>query len=163
MELKDVLKRLESSSEFNEWKKSNKDCFLAHAFVMLDDLNANIWQIGFFDAEKNLMTTFIVEPSAIKVIPDQEVLKSDVEIVPLDCDKLVVSVAVAMNLSTSLLRREYSAQKIVKSFFIIQQHNGLPVYNITFFTQAFKTINVKIDAVDGKILHHSLASVAEFS
>lgn len=163
MELKEVILKLKSSSIFKDWEKSNADCFLAHAFVMLDNLNADIWQIGFFDSKKNLMNTFFVEGETIKVIPDQEVLKSEIVIVPLDYEKVSVSVPVAMNLATSLLRKEYSAQNISKSFFIIQQSGSIPIYNITFFTQAFKTINVKIDAVDGKILHHSLAAVAEFS
>ncbi|MBI4141031.1 hypothetical protein HY485_04305, partial [Candidatus Woesearchaeota archaeon] len=72
MELIKVIEQLESSVVFKEWKSSHDVCFLAHAFVMLDEANENTWQLGFFDEKNNLMTTFIMDGVEIKVIPGQE-------------------------------------------------------------------------------------------
>ena len=49
MELKDVLSQLESSKEYQDWRKAHETAYLAHAFVMLDAPNQNTWQVGFFD------------------------------------------------------------------------------------------------------------------
>ncbi len=163
MEIKDVLFELESNLEFKDWRKSHKDDFLAHAFVMLDDANIDSWQIGFFNSKKNQMTTFIIEKNALKMIPDQEILKSDIGIFALAANEVQVSIHCALNLATQLLRKEYSAKNVIKTFFIIQQLRDVPIYNITFFTQDFKTINIKINAANEKILHHSISSVADFS
>ena len=163
MEIKDVMEKLESGSQFRKWQKTNAGFFLAHAFVMLDETNKDVWQIGFFNPAKNTMTTFFIENDKVKIIPDQEILKSDIGIDQLKYEEITLSVNAAINLATALLRTEYANPKIIKLFFIIQQLHSTPVYNITFFTQAFKTINVKINAVDGTILHHSQSSVADFS
>lgn len=163
MEIKEVLLELELNSEFKQWRKSHSDDFLAHAFVMLDEANIDSWQIGFFNSKQNQMTTFIIEKDSLKMIPDQEILKSDIGIFALSADEVKVSIHAALNLATQILRREYSGKKCIKTFFIIQQLRDVPVYNITFFTQDFKTINIKINAANETILHHSMSAVADFS
>ena len=162
MELKDVLELLEKSSVFKNWQSLHKNDFLSHAFVMLDELNVDIWQVGFFDKKNSLMNTFFVENEEVKIIPDQEVLRSDAEILELDSKKVKVSSKDVMDSARHILKTEYKGQPVVKTFFILQQFKSVPVYNITFFTQAFKTVNIKISAVDGKILHHSQNALAEF-
>ena len=36
------------------------------------------------------------------------------------------------------------------------------IWNITYVTHSFKTLNIKINAENGKILHHSLDSLMDF-
>ena len=36
------------------------------------------------------------------------------------------------------------------------------IYNITFFTQSFKTINVKVSAITGKVIDHSSQDLMGF-
>ena len=52
---------------------------------------------------------------------------------------------------------------IMKSFFIIQELEKLPVFNITYLTHGFKTINIKIHATNGKVVKHTIGAIAEFS
>src|SRR3989338_10807342 len=163
MELKETIEKLESNKEFQEWHKKHRDFFLAHAFVMLDEANIDIWQIGFFNPEQSVMTTFFVENEKLKILPNQEVLKSNIEIHPLLYENVTFLSQAAMNEATQLLRTEFKNTKVVKTFFIIQQFHQKPVYNIACFTQAFKTINIKIKAVDGTILQKTEATLADFS
>lgn len=163
MDINQLLSFLENNSVFKDWKDSHKDYFLAHIFVMLDEANIDVWQLGFFDKQKNMMTTFVVDKNVVKIIPDQEILKSGAEIIPLDFNAVKISEFSAMNIANNLLRTEYSREKVAKTFFILQQIDTLPVYNITFFTASFKTINIKVNSVDGKIIHHSQGSIADFS
>ena len=75
MEFKEVVSAVENSTEFKEWRKSNTD-FLAHAFVLLDEANKNIWQIGYLNEAEKKATTFIFENGVISLVPPQEILES---------------------------------------------------------------------------------------
>ena len=163
MELSTSIEQLESSAIFKDWRISHTDSFLAHAFVMFDEANADIWQLGFFSEQNNLMTTFLVEKTEIKIIPDQEVLKSDAAILPLKVADVRISSLEAMHKAQNVLKKEYSAELPLKVFFILQQLKDGAIYNVTFFTKSFKTVNVKVSAVDGSIIHYSLSSLADFS
>ena len=159
MELKDVLKFLERDVSFVGWRDSNPDFFLAHAFVMV---GVGEWQIVFFSLKKERMATFFVNSSGIRVVQDQEVLKSGGEIVKLDRDKVLISCESAVGIANACLKKEYGSIPVVKTFFVIQQMNGVQVYNVTFFLQSFKTVNVHVSSFDGKILSHSEGVLATF-
>lgn len=163
MELKDIVAKLEQSKEYKEWKESHKDTFLAHAFVMLDEPNKNTWQMGYFDSSKNKMTTFVVSSEKIDMIPDQEVLKTDQKITPLNVEDVTLTVAEALDLAQKARVEHYSKEITAKTFFIIQnlEAHG-PVFNITYFTAAFKTVNIKISTKNGEVLHHSVQALAAF-
>ncbi|MBI2652931.1 hypothetical protein HYX00_05695, partial [Candidatus Woesearchaeota archaeon] len=36
------------------------------------------------------------------------------------------------------------------------------IWNITYITEAFNTLNMKIDASNGKVLEHNLSSIFSF-
>jgi hypothetical protein len=163
MELKEVLASVEKSSEFKTWRDSHKKAYLAHAFVMLDEANKDIWQIGYFDSENNLMSTFVVSSGKIEIIPDQEVLKSEHKIEELEPEKVKLSVKEALDVAEKYRKEHYSKEIVAKTFFIIQVvDNHGQVFNVTFFTAAFKTINIKLSTIDGKVLHHSCETLAAF-
>ncbi len=163
MELKEVLKTIENSIDYKEWRTKHPEAFLAHAFVMLDEENKNIWQTGYFDDKKNTMSTFVFEGAKISVIPDQEVLKAEQKILALKPEDVIVSVADALAAAQKARIENYGKEQPIKSFFIIQniEAHG-PVFNITFFTAAFKTINIKISTTKGKVVHHSMQALAAF-
>jgi len=163
MELKDVLAKLESSDEFASWNTHHKNAFLAHAFVMLDDANRNTWQVGYYDEEQGLMSTFVVSGEKIDLIPDQEVLKADQRILPLKPEDVVIPLADALAAAQKAKLEHYPQEQIAKTFFIIQhvEAHG-PVFSITYFTAAFKTINIKISSKKGTVEHHSIQALAAF-
>jgi len=49
----------------------------------------------------------------------------------------------------------------MKKFFILQELEGKPMFNITFFTLDMNTVNVKVDAHSGKVVHHSLKALMD--
>ncbi|MEM4242629.1 MAG: hypothetical protein QXM31_01890 [Candidatus Woesearchaeota archaeon] len=163
MELKEVLASMEKSSEFKTWRKSHEKAFLAHAFVMMDEANKDTWQIGYFDAEKSLMSTFVVSTGKIDIIPDQEVFKSEHKIAELEPEKVKLTVKEALDIAEKYRKENYPKEITAKSFFIIQvvEAHG-QVFNITYFTQSFKTINIKLSTENGKILHHSCEALVAF-
>ncbi len=163
MELKEVLAGVKKSSEFKTWRKTHENAYLAHAFVMLDEANKDSWQIGYYDADKSLMSTFVASSGKIEVIPDQEVFKSEHKIAILEPEKVKLTVKEALELAEKHRKEHYPKEIVAKSFFIIQvvEAHG-QVFNITFFTAAFRTINIKISTENGKVLHHSCETLAAF-
>ncbi len=163
MELKEVLASVEKSSEFKSWRKSHSKAYLAHAFVMMDEANKDSWQIGYFDSENSLMSTFVASSGKIEIIPDQEVFKSEHRIEQLEPDKVKLTVKEALDVAEKHRKENYPKEITAKSFFIIQvvEAHG-QVFNITYFTATFKTINIKISTENGKVLHHSCETLAAF-
>ncbi|MBS3147683.1 hypothetical protein J4219_02250 [Candidatus Woesearchaeota archaeon] len=161
MDLHEALAKLTRHSVFKDWQKTNKDAFLAHAFVMLDEANKDVWQIGFYTKETERMVTFMVAET-ITHTPEQEVLKTDGEIEKLDVAKIKISVEEALSTAKKCVTENYGKENTFKQFFIIQTIEHAPIFNITYLTQSFKTINIKIDAHDGKILKQNIQALAEF-
>lgn len=163
MDLHETLARLTRHPVFQEWRAKNSDYFLAHAFVMLDEPNKDIWQIGFYNPDKERMVTFIVALNSIQKTEEQEVLKSEGGIQPLKPEDVKLSVEEALKIAKQCYDQNYKAEKPIKEFFIIQHAEGHAIFNITYFTQGLKTINIKIDSATGKIFKHSVQSLAEFT
>ena len=51
----------------------------------------------------------------------------------------------------------------MKIIMLIQNHNKLGnIWNITYVTESFKTLNIKIDAASGKIVRDELIELFQF-
>lgn len=151
----DIVTTLEQSDEYALWKSKNPRCFLAHIFI--EQKNT---QVGYFDPDKTTITTFVLGEKS-SVIPDQEILKGDSDVVELDIAQVILSPDDATNRATAILKEQYGHPTVLKSFVIIQNLQGTVLYNVTFFSQSFKAFNVKIGAGDGRVLHHSEISLAQ--
>ncbi len=164
MKLKDVMEKIESHSEYKEWRKEHKDCYLAHAFMMMDKANENMWQIGFYNSKNDKVTTFVLEGDDLKISPELNVFKKPgAKVEKLDVGKVKIGSVEAIETAEGVMAKEYPKAVPSKMFFIIQElpEHGA-VYNITFVTHDFKTVNVKISSDDGKVIHHALENLLEF-
>jgi len=160
MDLHTIIAKLTRHPVFKEWHEKNKEYFLAHAFVMLDEANKNCTQIGFYNPEKERMVSFFVT-AAVQKTDEQEVLRSEGTIQPLKPEEVKLTVEEAIKIAEKCFK-EYKEQAI-KHFFIIQNTEGHTMFNITYFTQSLKTVNIKIDASTGKIIKHSVQNLAQFT
>ena len=161
MEFKEVVEHVEKSDEFKEWRKTNND-FLAHAFVLLDEANKDIWQIGYFNEADKKVTTFIFENGKINLVPPQDILESGDKILLLDASEVKLNHEEAVNTANEFRKNTYPREIIAKTFFIIQKNDLGAIYNISFFSNGFNVVNVKVSAVDGKILKHDMKALAGF-
>ena len=163
MEFKKLIEEIEATKEFKEWKESHPDFYLAHAFVMKDQGNQEVWQIGYYDKKTNKMETIVKQGESLEFVPEQEILKASQEILPLNPDDVKIDPNKAAETALGCIKENYSKEPILKSFFIIQHLEGATIYNITYIAQTFKTINIKVSATDGKIIKHSCEKLADFS
>ena len=164
MEVLKILKRLESDPEFKEWKQDNPDYYLAHIFFMVEPNKPFQFDIGFYHLEKNLMTTFLLSDSDIQIKPDQEIFKDpEHPIKELDPAQVKIEYDKAMKLSNQVQQEHYKADLPSKEIVILQNIPQGLVWNITFMTQTFKTLNIKIDAASGDIVGHKIHSLMDLS
>jgi hypothetical protein len=162
MNVLETIENLEKSKEFGSWKKGHKDSYLVHCFRMLDEANKNIWQIGYFNPDSNLISVFVVNEKISKN-EDAEVLKEQEKLVqPLKTKDIKILEEDALQKAKETTNANYKGTVVFKSFMILQNLEKFgQVWNITFVTQRFQTINVKIDAKTGEVKVHNMASLIQ--
>jgi len=160
MAIKQILKQLNNSKEFKQWGKKHPKCYIAH---FLKIMNKEESQIGYYNPENDTITTFLITPEQISTIPDQKIMKTKQEISKLETEKIQINSEQALKTAKKCIKENYTKEIILKSFFILQQINNQPMYNLTYLTQGFKTINIKINAIDGKVVKHTIGVIADFS
>ena len=159
MDIKKEIKRLEESKEFNEWKSKNKG-ILTYVFVLEDE---NKCQIGFYNSKKDRITAFDLGKD-ITVEKDLEVFKpDDVKIKELNIDDVKIGLDDAFTIAKGFQEVTYPNEKPIKRIAILQNIDMGIIWNITYVTRNLKTLNIKVDAIDGKIKKHKIYSVSDFS
>jgi len=162
MEITDIINRLKENKDFKEWKKNNKDSFLAHVFKLLDEANQDDWQIGFYNKDDTI-TTFILTPTDIKKAATENIFKRpEAKIEPLNEEKIKVDITKILETAEKIQTKEYKQETPMKIITILQKLDIGQVYNVTYVTQSFKVLNFKIDSSNGKVLKKTLTNIMEF-
>ena len=164
MELDQALKKLEESKEFKEWNKKNKDTFLSYAFKMLEDNKKAPWQLGFYHKATDKIITFIVDPGLIQMQKEEEVFKKlDMEVRKLEIEKVKMPFEEILKKSKEFQNNKYPAELVSRTIAILQNLEEYGnIWNITYIMHSFKTLNMKVNPENGKILRHSLESLMNF-
>lgn len=163
MDFHKALHTLTNDLSFKHWHKEHAQTFLAHGFLMLDEANKDTWQIGFYDEQKQRMTTFLVNGNKVEHTDEQEILQGPAPIQKLNPSEVKIEAQKAIGIANDLVKKEYGKEMILKHFFVIQHAEEHTIYNVTYFTQSFKTINIKINAENGEILKHNIQALADFA
>jgi len=159
MDVKKAIKKLESSQAFKEYKQDHPDSYMTHIFFM----TGNGIDIGYYTKKNNLMASFNTKDQVTKVVEEQPFQKTEQTIKPLIMNMVHVDMEEALETAVALQKEKYSAEQINKEIIILQELDEIGlVYNITFITETFKTLNIKIDAKNKKIVHDHLVSLISF-
>lgn len=163
MIVKKVIEKLQSLDKFKEWQKEHKDNYLTHLFKMIDNLNIDTWQIGYYNADSNKMTTFVLKGDELKIIPNEEIFqKVKVKVKELIMDNVKIDLEKSLDTAEEHQKKKYAGNESSKTMLVLQNIAGHIVYNVTFITQAFNTLNIKIDAIDGKVISSELNHMLKF-
>ena len=154
MNFKEVYAKLTESSEFKGWKEKNPKPFLAHFFNQLDaNYRQSDWEIGFYNKEKDKIITFVVGVAGVVVKPEDEVFKKEEHHVKeLEIEKVKVDLEEAIKTFKKCQEEKYPGQWPMKIFVILQELDEGIVWNLTSATKTFSALNIRINAVDGKII-----------
>lgn len=154
MELKDLQKKIEDTKEYKQLKEK-QDLILTHILRIQEKDKDTGWEFGYFDKDSNKITVFEQEP--FKVREPDEMLSEDNIVEELKLDEVKTSFLQADN-KVQDFAKEKGVLSIVKKIFILQKKEGL-IWNITYLTNEFKLLNIKIDAITGEIVHSDVVSV----
>ncbi|MBD3164619.1 hypothetical protein GF323_05460 [Candidatus Woesearchaeota archaeon] len=163
MQLKEKLAALQKSKIFLDWKKKNKDSYLAHIFRMFDEANKGIWQFGYYNPDDTI-TTFVVEKEKVKEVPEQEIFrKGRHRLPPLAIGKIKLSFEESLKAAKELQEKKYPKHPIMKEIAILQKLENDQIYNITFVTQTLGTINIHLDTETGEIKSDKFTSLMDIA
>lgn len=158
MKIKDKIKKLEKSQKFLKWKKDNPDSYLVHVFAMLGD-GDDKWQIGYYDKKRDKITSFVIGEKT-EIIPESDIFKKEkTKISKLNIGKVKVDFSKANELTNSFQREKYPNETPIKKIFVLQNVENNQLWNITFVSKQFNTLNMKLDAETGKIRKQELVSL----
>ena len=154
MNFKEAFEKLKSNKEFKDWQEVNKDSFLAHFFNQLDEsYGQSEWEVGFYNKERDKIMTFVVGDLGIMARPEDEVFKKEEHhVLELKINEIKVDLDAAIKTFKQCQEQKYPGQFPMKVFVILQKLSEGVVWNITSATQTFSALNIKISAVDGKII-----------
>jgi hypothetical protein len=159
---KDALKFLENSQEFKDWKKENSNTFLSCGFSIINENQENDWRIGYYHTKDDKITSFVVGKS-ISIEPESEVFKKETtKVNKIDTKNLKYTVNKALEIAQKLQEQKYKDEKPNKIIIILQKLKTGQIWNVTYISLKFNTLNIKIDTKTGKVLSHKLSSIFEF-
>ena len=122
------------------------------------------WQLGFYDNKKDKITTFVMNGNNIKIRPEEDVFKKeDMNVNEVQVNKIKLTFDNAILKADEFQQKNFPKDKSIKTIAILQNIDKLGnIWNITYVTEAFNILNMRIDASTGRILEHNLASILSF-
>ena len=163
MDLKDALNTLEKDAKFISWRKKHKDDYFSYAFRTFMDGNDDEWQLGYYNKQNDSLTTFVLN-GKITIREGEEVFKKpDMDILEIKLDDFKMTLDEIMKKANSHIKSKYPNEKSIKIIAVLQNLSDLGlVWNMTFITETFNVLNMKINASNGKILQEKLEPIISF-
>ena len=163
MDFKTSLKKLKESSEFKKWISKNKKSYLTYAFTMIENSEKSEWQIGYYDKKLDKVTVFNINNN-VEINPEQDIFKKPGEsIKKINIKDVKFGLDDVLKKANDIKEKKYPKEIVTKTIAILQNIKLGQLWNITFITTSFSTINIKIDAKTGKIIKHELISLFQFN
>ena len=164
MDLKPALKKLEESPNFKSWKQKHKGTFFSYAFKIPQEMGLSDWQLGFYNKKNDKIITFVVKGSNIEMKPEEDVFKKEgVKVNEVQLSNVKLTFDNALSKANEFQENNFPKDKSVKTIAIMQNLPELGnIWNITYVTETFNTLNMKIDAATGKVLENNLSSIFSF-
>lgn len=157
MGVKESYAKLKSSNEFK-----NNQGYLCSFFIMspIKELKNQSWQIDFYSKKDDKITSYIVSDD-IKLENDNAKIFKD--------EKTQIHKLKMENIKTGINEILDKSEKIVKKYnetpakiIIVLQKLDKTLWNISYITETFNLINIKIDAETGELVEENKTSILSF-
>ena len=164
MDLMSALKRLKQSKEFSSLGEKIEGIYFSYAMTMLENNKSTPWRLGFYHKSTDKMMTFIVDEGEIKMEKEEEIFKKPgMEVKKVDIEKIKIPYDEILKKAEEFRKNKHPHELARKTIVILQNLGEFGnIWNITYVTHSFNTLNIKINTENGKILHHSLESLMDF-
>jgi hypothetical protein len=159
MNLEEAKTLLNEAESYKSWEK--EDHYLCHIFFTSDKMQ--IFQFGYYSPKKDLITTFLVsEAETVKEGESKAFKQPDAIIEELDLDQVKVHIVDAFDVAEEIRKAKHPSFGVLKKMVVIQCMKE-PIFNITLITNAFETLNIKINAITKEVISDKIVKIAEFS
>ncbi|MBI2671273.1 hypothetical protein HYX18_04840 [Candidatus Woesearchaeota archaeon] len=159
--IKAFLKRLGGSKEYEDWKRLHKNSYLCSAFTIGNDVKNVKWQLDFFDPDGIKITSFIEANDEIKLKEDDIFKRPEAIVNELDIEKVKIDLEKAISNIEKLKKKKYPGENPTQKIIILQNLTTV-LWNITYINTSFNILNIKVDAINGKIIDDSLTPIMRF-
>ncbi len=149
--------KLIRDKKFKSWKYQHKNAYLCSVFLLKDQNDSSDWQFDYYLPRVNRMTTFIVGKK-IEYNKDQKIFSNSEKIDKIELDDIKFD----FDDVVKLVIGRYKNKRFIKEIIIIQSLNSKLAWNISLVTAEFNLVNIKVDAVDGKIIEETSSSLLQF-
>lgn len=147
-ELKEFLKELEKSKEFKDFKEKNRLAYNTSASLIDNNL-----QLDFYDPNKDKITSFTKIDNEIHKQTSEVFRKEKTEIKELKIDQIKIDLEDA---EKTIAQKH--PDKPTKKIIVLQQRE-FPIWNITYITTKLELLNIKINAITGKIVKETIEPI----
>ncbi len=168
MKLTQAVEAVEQSSTFSDWKKRSDETYLAHLFGVIESNETEIssWQIGYYNPTKDALTVFSVNESKEVCIEHDETdafKEENKKIHPITITENTHSIQKILGICDTLQQEKYPTYEPIKRFFILQKldESEPQIWNVTYLSKAFNTLNIKINAETGTVDEHKTVSLID--
>ena len=164
MEPAEAVASVEKNKVFKDWQKEHKSCFLSYIFTIIERGEDAPWLIGYYNQKEDSIASFEITGEKVTLKPEEKAFKEpEAKVYELELKKVKVKVDEVLDIVDKLQKEKYRAEVPVKVIVILQHLEKLgDVWNITYVSRTFKTLNVKVDAGTGKVVAEHLDSLFEF-
>lgn len=154
--IKNSLKELKQTKKFKDWEENHLSSYLTSVFFV-DDL-----QFGFYNPERDTMTSFKIEKEKINIVEEEKIFRKEKsKLKELKLEEIKFDFEAAIKVIEKLIGEKYKGEEKQKAIVILQVLEN-PTWNITYLTKGFNILNVKINAISGKILEEKIQSAISF-
>ncbi len=153
MNFQAILKKLQNSKEFADFKKDNADCYLCAGFFVLDfESGSETKQLDFFIPKKNKIVTFVLN-DAINLKIEDAIEKK--------LGKINPEIKIELPAAIEKAKKECKS-KVNKIIAILQVLEGRQVWNLTCMLEGFSMLLLHVDSQSGEIIKKEKRNLFDF-
>ncbi len=156
MNFQESLNIIKNSDTFKSW--NHPEAYLVSCFS-LDEK----WQFAFYSRETKKVSSFSIEEDKVNLIEEDSRVfqKKPEDLEKLDLNEIKIELDQAIEMADKL-KEEKAPSDYVSKKIIILQHINAPLWNISYITSVFNIINIKINAINSKVIAQSFDSIMNF-
>jgi len=153
-----TVRTIEANNNFIRWKDVNDDAYLTSAFAMYSEGQKKDWLASYYNSKNEKMTTFSLSDEK----GHDDAFKKEKEIPKLKLLEVKINDDTAVEAANKVLQDNYAGEKVQRTILVLQKLETEPLWNVTFITTTLKVVNIKLSAVSGKEISHSMSNISDF-
>lgn len=161
--LKKEIEAVHETKEFKEFKKKSPNSYLCAGFLLIETLDNTPWQMDYYCPDRKIMATIILKGKEAELKETDQISLSKEGVTELNLEKVDYDFEDALKVIDKLLNEKYQGHKANKIITVLQNMKGNETWNITYLTNQFHVLNVKINAESGELISEKLEPVISFN